>query len=417
MKFPLYIAIRYLFSKKTINAINLISIISIIGVSIGTAALIIILSVFNGFDNLLKQLYSSFDPDIKIVAENTKFFIPNNELITYLNQSAFIDNYSLTLEENAMIEYDGKQVIASIKGVDNNYNKVTGIDTMLLNNYSFSLYLDSTPCAIVGRNIAYNLRLNNDDFRAITIYVPSRTKNITSNIYDFNQNVNSIKVYYSAIFSTQQEYDNKYIIIPISTTRKLLEYDTELSSIEIKLKNINNSKAVVSELKDKFNNLDIKILDRNLQHEYVYKVMQSEKWAIFMILVFIIIIASFNIIGSLTMLIIEKKTDIFILKSLGANNNTIRNIFFCEGIIISLLGTIIGLIFGSLICLIQIKFGIIKLGESGSFIIDNYPVAIQFADFLYVFISVMLVGIFAAWYPIKYIMKKYIKTSDITQLS
>jgi ABC-type lipoprotein release transport system permease subunit len=407
LNFSFYIAKRYLISKKSRNAINFISLISVFGVATGTAALIIILSVFNGFDDLLKKLYNSFDPDIKIVSVEGKTFDPDDKFLKILKSSDFIEDYSFCLEENAMLEYGEKQIIATIKGVDRHYQKVTGIDTMIVAG-SYMLKNDLVSCAIAGQGIAFNLGLTIDFAFPLKIYIPGRTKEFKGNFQDATDNINQCLVYTAGIFEIQQEYDTKYVILPLKEVQTLLEYENEISSAELKLKNGVNIKEAVSKLGeslgDKFD-----VLDRNKQHEYAYKIMQSEKWAIFLILVFILLIASFNVIGSLTMLIIEKKSDIQILKSLGADYKTIRNIFFLEGLFISASGALLGLLIGIVVCFAQIKFGLVKLGTDGSFIIENYPVLINAADFVYVFITVMIIGTFAAWYPVRYITKKFAK--------
>ncbi len=405
MKFPFYIAKRYLVSKKSRNAINVISFISILGVATGTAALIIILSVFNGFDDLLKKLYNSFDPDIKISAAKGKTFEPDENIINALNTADFIEIYSLCLEENAMLEYGQKQVVATIKGVDENYKTVTGLDSMIIKG-NYELFYNNIPLAIAGQGIAYNLELDTDLVEPLKVYIPSRSAEFRGNFQDATGSINEALVYTSGIFTIQQEYDTKYLIIPLSTARELLEYENNVSTIEIKLKKGANIENAVSYLQSNLGE-SFEIKDRNKQHEYAYKVMQTEKWFIFMILVFILLIASFNVIGSLTMLIIDKKQDIQILKSLGADNKTIRNIFFLEGLFISFLGAIVGLIIGGLICWLQIEFGLVKLGNSGAFIIENYPVLIKLSDFFSVMITVLLIGILASWYPVRYITKKF----------
>ncbi len=375
------------------------------GVATGTAALIIILSVFNGFDDLLKKLYNSFDPDIKIVAAEGKTFVPDQDFLANLKTADFIKMYSLCLEENAMLEYGDKQIIATIKGVDSNYRLVTGLDTMIVSG-NYTLYEGSVPMGIAGQGIAYNLELTTDIVEPVSIYVPSRSADLKGNFQDATESINQALVYTSGIFTIQQEYDTKYFIIPLAEARKLLEYEDNVSSVEIKLKKGTNTKEAVSFLENSLGS-GFKIQDRNKQHEYAYKIMQSEKWAIFMILVFILLIASFNVIGSLTMLIIDKKHDIQILKSLGASNKTIRNIFFFEGVFISFLGAVAGLVIGGVICWLQIRYGLVKLGNGGSFIIENYPVLIKWTDFLYVIGTVMIIGVFAAWYPVRYITKKF----------
>jgi lipoprotein-releasing system permease protein len=320
----------------------------------------------------------------------------------------------LCIEENAMLEYGEKQIIATIKGVDDNYQSVTGLDTMIVNG-NFQLYekvilpddiQQKIPLGIAGQGIAYNLELSTDFTQAVNIYIPSRTGQFRGNFQDASDNINRAIVYTSGIFMIQQEYDTKYYIIPLATAQELLEYENQVSSVEIKLKKDIKSKDAVSELSNLLGN-QFEIQDRNKQHEYAYKIMQTEKWAIFMILVFILLIASFNVIGSLTMLIIDKKHDIQILKSLGAGNKTIRSIFFLEGIFISFLGAVAGLFVGGLISWLQMEFGLVKLGNEGSFIIDSYPVLINWTDFLYVIFTVMIIGTFAAWYPVRYITRKF----------
>ncbi len=405
MNFSFFIAKRYLFSKKSHNAINIISFISIIGVSVGAAALIIILSVFNGFDYLLKKLYNSFDPDIKVTSVKSKNFSIDQNTIKSLNQTGFIEYYSLSLEENAMIEYNQKQVVATIKGVDENYTRVTGIDSMLVRG-EFLLKNENIFYSVCGQGIAYNLGLDVQTASPVSIYVPSRKAELRGNILDATDAINKAMVYNAGIFSIQQEYDTKYFLIDINLARRLLEYENEVSAIEIKLKKGTKNSIALSELKKIFGP-DFKIFDRNMQHEYAYKIMKSEKWAIFMILVFILLIASFNVIGSLTMLIVEKKEDINIFRSLGTDVKTIRNIFFYEGLLISIAGAIMGLIFGLLICWLQMEFGLVKLGNEGSFIIENYPVLVKSVDVFYVFITVIIIGLFAAWFPVRYITRKY----------
>jgi lipoprotein-releasing system permease protein len=408
LNFPFYIARRYLISKKSRNAINIISFISVLGVATGTAALIIILSVFNGFDDLLQKLYNSFDPDIKIISSSGKTFDPDEKFVKNLKTCDFVDEYSFCLEENAMLQYGEKQIIATIKGVDDKYEKVTGLDTMIVQG-DYKLKEQNVPCGIAGQGIAYNLELTVDFAYPVSVFIPGRTKEFSGNYSDAADNINQSLIYTAGIFSIQQEYDTKYFIMPLEEVRKLLEYETEISSAEIKLNKGVEVKEAVEQLESLLGEA-FEVQDRNKQHEYAYKIMQSEKWAIFMILVFILLIASFNVIGSLTMLIIEKKNDIQILKSLGADNRTIRNIFFLEGLFISASGAITGLILGTAVCFAQIQFGLVKLGTGGSFIIENYPVLMKSTDFIYVFITVMIIGTFAAWYPVRYITKKFAKS-------
>ena len=406
MAFPFYIASRYLVSKKSRNAINIISIISIAGVAVGTAALIIVLSVFNGFEDLLTRLNNSFDPDIKILPATGKTFVPDADFESALQTCDFVSSVSYTMEENALLQYGDKQLIATIKGVDENYFKTTGLDSMIIRGESL-LHNSSVPCAIMGAGVAYSMGVICDYLEPLTISVPSRTAEIKGNFSDAASDLlNNESLYPSGIFAIQQEYDTRYVVMPIDVVRSLLEFDDEVGAAEIKLKPKTSGEEAAKQLSAKLGD-KFKILGRNMQHEYSYKIMQSEKWAIFMILIFILLIASFNIIASITMLIIDKRNDISILRSMGADDSAIRRIFFIEGLGISLVGAIIGLFVGGIICWLQMTYGFVKLGGgSGSFIIDAYPVAIHIIDILWSFAAVMLIGLFAAWIPVRFVTRK-----------
>ena len=406
MSFPFYIASRYLVSKKSRNAINIISIISIAGVAVGTAALIIVLSVFNGFEDLLMRLNNSFDPDIKVLPATGKTFVPDSNFESALHGCDLVSSVSYTLEENALLQYNDKQVIATVKGVDDNFFETTGLDSMVVRGDAL-LYNGKASCAIMGAGIAYSMGVLCDYIEPLAVSVPSRTAEIKGNFSDAASDLlNSISLYPAGIFAIQQEYDARYVVMPIDEVRRLLEFDREVGAAEIKLKPKTSSDEAVKQLSVKLGD-KFKILDRNMQHEYSYKIMQSEKWAIFMILIFILLIASFNIIASITMLIIDKRNDISILRSMGADDSAIRRIFFVEGLGISLVGAVVGLFVGGLICWLQMTYGFVKLGGgSGSFIIDAYPVAIHVVDVLWSFAAVMLIGLFAAWIPVRFVTRK-----------
>lgn len=406
MNFAIYIARRYLISKKSRNAINIISLISVLGVATGTAALVIILSVFNGFEDLIKRLNNSFDPDIKIEAVYGKTFKADSSLIKKIELIDFVEAYSFCLEESAMLQYDDNQMIATIKGVDDNFINVSGLDTMIVSG-EFIMEFYGATTAVIGRGISYNLQVHPDFSAPISIYVPSRTRQIRGNFSDAADNLNRIHVYAGGIFAIQQEYDSKYVLLPIDAARDLLEYDNDVSSLELKLKPGTSSSSAVKQIESVLGE-DFSVKDRNRQHEYAYKIMKAEKWTIFMILIFILLIASFNVIGSLTMLIIDKKADIIILKSMGADNSLIRKIFFYQGVFICLAGAIAGVATGALVSWTQMKYGIVSLGTTGSFIIDAYPVFVKPMDILYIFVSVMIIGVLAAWYPVRYITKRFV---------
>lgn len=377
--------------------------ISIVGVTVGTAALIIVLSAFNGLDSLLKSMNDSFDPDLKVMPASGKVFSLDDPNINKLRNLESIFDIAQTLEENALLKYDDQQFIATVKGVSDNFTNVSGIDSMLTVG-DFILKHKNQPYAIVGQGVAYYLSLNLNYIDPIVIFVPKRDAKISMNPEQaFNRNY----IFPSAIFGIQQEYDTKYILVPLDYARELFDYSNQLSALEIKLnKNVNVEKAQ-KEIQEILGS-DYQVKNRYQLHESFYKIMKSEKFYIFLILTFILIVASFNIIGSLTMLIIDKKEDISTFRSLGANLKTIRNIFLTEGWLITIVGAVLGLVFGFFICWLQIRFKLIKLGSSGSFIVDSYPVKIIWTDFLMIFLTVVSIGYFAAWYPVRYITKRFV---------
>jgi lipoprotein-releasing system permease protein len=401
---PFYIAKRYLVSKKTQNAIHIISGISVLGVAVGTMALIVILSVFNGFDELIKSLYSTFDPEIKITLSEGKTFSPDTPEFSEVRNLQNVLYFSEVLEENVLLRYGERQYIATMKGVDEEFENITGIDTMLVEG-EFVLNDKNRPYAVIGQGVAYFLGVGLTFLNPINIYSIKRTGNVSMNP---EQAINRKFIFPSGIFSIEQEHNSRYIIVPITFARELLGYQDEVSAIELKLQPGANEELLQDEIAEILGNQFL-VQNRNEQNALFYRIMKSEKWAIFFILSFILIIASFNIIGSLTMLILDKKDDIRTLRNLGASDTLIRRIFLMEGWMISILGAICGLLIGSLISWLQSRFGLIKLSGSGSFIIDAYPVVYKVQDVLKVFFTVLLIGFIAAWYPVKYISRKFLK--------
>ncbi len=399
----LYIAKRYLFAKKSRNAINIISGISAAGVTVGTMVLIIVLSVFNGLENMVNSLFSTFDPDLEIRISKGKVFSPGGEQLNALKNINGIADYSLVLEENSLLRYDKRQYIATVKGVEENYAGITGLDSVMWDG-EFILRAESgRPYAVVGLGVANNLGIGLNFLSPLIIYVPERLGKVTNPANAFIREY----IYPSGIFSIEQEYDSKYIYIPIDIMRKLLAYTDEVSSIEVKFTEGAKAANVQPLVEDLFGK-DFTVKNKYQQQEIFYKVMKSERLAIFFILTFILVIASFNIIGSLTMLIIEKKRDIGILRNLGATNGLIKKIFIFEGWLISVIGVVAGLLLGLLICWLQQEFGLVKL-QGETLIMDAYPVTMKIADFLAVFATVLLIGYLAAWYPAHYMSIKYLK--------
>lgn len=403
MKLSFYIAKRYLFAKKSRNAINIISAVSVAGVAVGTMALIIVLSVFNGLETLVSGIFNTFDPDIKITAAEGKTFIADTSHLKLLANVEGLSCYSFTIEENALLKYGERQFIATIKGVDQNYAMVSNIDSSMFEG-DFILRSDKgRPYAIPGIGVAKYLGLRVNFITPLFIFVPRRTGSTNINAENaFNRQF----IFPSGIFEVEKEYDSKYVYLPIEFARELTEIEDGVSSIEIKFTKKADPKIVQKNVTKIFGKGFI-VQNRYEQQELFYKVMRSERLAIFFILTLILIIASFNIIGSLTMLIIEKKRDIEILKSLGAENNLIRKIFIFEGWLISIIGAFTGIILGFAICWIQQTYGLVKL-QSETLVMDSYPVVMKIKDFIIVPGTVLLIGYWAAWYPVRFLTKKFL---------
>jgi lipoprotein-releasing system permease protein len=407
MKLSLYIARRYLFAKKSRNAINVISAISVAGVTVGTMALITILSVFNGLEEMVKGIFSTSDPEIKISPVTGKVFTPDTLTMDRLAAIEGVEVYAETLEENALLRYDEQQYIATVKGVSLNYTDVTDLDTAMWDG-DFRLQDENgRPYAVAGLGVANYLGMRLNFISPLAIYIPDRKARISANPgSEFTRKY----IYLSGIFAVEQEFDSKYVFLPLEFTRELLGYTTEISSIEVRMKPGADQRRTQNAIGELMGNKFL-VQNRYEQQEMFYKVMKAERLAIYVILTFILIIASFNIIGSLTMLIIEKERDINILKSLGADNRLIKRIFIYEGWMISVIGTVLGLTLGFLICAAQQHFGIVKLaGES--LLIDAYPVRMQLIDFIAVAATVAAIGYGAAWYPVHYLSRKYLRENN-----
>jgi lipoprotein-releasing system permease protein len=407
VKLSLYIAKRYLFAKKSRNAINIISAVSVAGVTVGTMALITILSVFNGLETLVSSIFNTFDPDLKITPAEGKTFIADTSRLKLLANVDGVACYSLTIEENALLKYGERQVIATIKGVDDNYINVTNIESSMWEGEFSLLSENGRSWAVPGIGIAQYLGVRINFIYPLFIYVPRKTGSSNLNPEDaFNRRF----IYPSGIFQIEQEYDSKYIFIPINFARELIENDDGVSTVEIKFTIDADISSVQKNVK-KIYGKGFVVQNRFEQQEIFYKVMRSERLAIFFILTLILIIASFNIVGSLTMLIIEKERDIEILRSLGADNNLIRKIFLFEGWLISIIGATGGIILGFFICWLQQTYGILKL-QSDTLIIDSYPVVMNLKDFIIVPSTVLLIGYWAAWYPVRFLTKKYLSKNE-----
>ena len=367
-------------------------------------ALIIVLSVFNGFDNLIKSVFSSFDPDLLITINEGKVFEPTAPELEKIKTLLFVEMVCPTLEENVLLEYEKRMAPAVIKGVPQEFTQMSGVDTMMYEG-QFVLNDGTHNFAVIGSGIAYYLSVGITFLSPIEIYVPKRSGKVILNPANaFNKDY----IFPSGVFSIQQEIDSKYILAPIDFARQLLEYPTEVTALEIKLK----PGSELDQAQETITNLvgtTYSVKNRYQQHEVLYQVMKSEKFIIYLILTFILIIASFNIIGSLAMLIIDKKNDIMTLRSLGLEKERLQKIFLFEGWMISLGGAFIGLVLGAIVCWIQQQFGLLKLSNMGTFLIDDYPIQMQAADFILVLVTVVTIGLLASWYPVKYFTKRYLQ--------
>lgn len=400
MNFPFYIARRYLFSKKSHNIINIISAISVAGVAIGSMALIIVLSVFNGFQDLVVSLFNTFNPDLRITVAAGKTFIPDSLTEQRIRELPGVISLSEVIEENALMKYKEKQYIVTLKGVPDDYGRKSRLDTMVTEG-RFLLRSPAGEFTVLGYGVGYYLdaRLN-DYMTPISVYAPSREAS-PGMLQSFRQEV----IFPSGFFSIQQDYDVKYALVPIGFTRRLFDYPREVTSLEVRTTPGADTKVITKQVQSLMGK-NFVVKDRFRQQEMIYKIMKSEKWAIYLILSFILLIATVNVIGSLSMLILDKSKDIAVLRSMGAGERTVRRIFLTEGLMISSAGALAGMILGAIVCWIQLRFGVIKLGSADStFVIDAYPVAMQAIDFVLVFVTVMVISFFAAWYPVRNIRK------------
>ena len=403
MNLSAFVARRYLFSKKSHNIINVISAISLVGVAVCTMALVIVLSVFNGFDSLIKSMFSNFDPDIKITPAQGKVLEPQSDKIKSVLQLSCIDVSCETLEENVLLEYDKHMNPGIIKGVPEQYRQLTGIDTLVING-TFTLNDPHRPMAVVGSGLAYYLSVNVNFVSPIFIYVPKRNGRISMNP---ERAFSKSYIYPSGVFAVQQEIDTRYMLVPLDFARKVLEYSTQASAIEIKLKPGNDADKIRAEMAQMLGP-EYVVRTQYQQHELLYKVMKSEKFAIYLILTFILLIGSFNMIGSLAMLIIDKKDDIKTLSHIGLSKQGIRRIFASEGRLISIGGALAGLLLGFVVCWLQQTYGFLKLDSMGSFVISDYPVKMMWTDFVLVLVTVVGIGLLASWYPIRLFTKRYL---------
>ena len=361
------------------------------GVSVGTAALVIVLSVFNGFENLVLSLYNSFDPPIKITSSEGKVFNPE-EVKNFLDKKNII--YSQVLEEKVLLKYKNKEYIATLKGVDDNFKNINSLDSMIVSGRYFN-ESKSANSAIIGQGVAYYLSMNiGDMLNPLQVFLPNREKR---HLLNPETAFTQLRLNPVGMFAIQADFDAKYVITSLDFMQKIASRDMEVSAIEV-LCNSSEMKELQSELIDFFGS-QYNIQNRHQQHAFLYKMLNSEKLAVFLILTFILIIASFNMVGSLSMLIIDKKQDVKTLSIIGASKKSIQRIFLYEGFLNTFFGALIGIVFGLSLCFLQLKFGFLRMGD-GSFVVNYYPVEIDFIDIAIILITVLSIGILASAIPV-----------------
>ncbi len=408
MNFPFYIARRYLFSKKSHNAINVISAISVCGVALATLALICTLSVFNGFQDLVASFFTAFDPELKVTAVRGKVFDGQDPRVLALKQMPEVEVYSESLEDNAMVQYQGRQAMAVIKGVEDNFDRLTPIDSILFGRGDLMLHDEVADYAIPGIQLLSSLGSGIRFLDPLEVYAPKRGAKV--NVANPSTAFVSGNLFSSGVvFAVNQEkYDASYILTSLAFARRLFQYDTEVSAVNLRLNPDADIDAVKKEVQERLG-ADFRVQDRYEQQADTYRIMRVEKLISYLFLTFILVIACFNVIGSLSMLIIDKREDVVTLRNLGASDSQIVRIFLFEGRMISFFGAFVGVALGLFLCWLQQAFGLIRLGNSGSFVVDAYPVSVEAMDVLVVFVTVLLVGFLSVWYPVRYLSKRLLK--------
>lgn len=404
---PFFVARRYLFSRKRISAINLVSAISVVGVAFGTAALLCTLSVFNGFHDLIGSLYTAFDPEVKIVAAKGKSFAADDPALEAVRRLPEVEAASASYTDNALILFRGNPQVITLKGVDDHFERVTGIRSILYpENGTYQLESAGLSYGIPGIGLAS--MMGSVDYGSIQICAPTRGERI--NLANPAASFNAEDLYSSGVcFAvSQKQYDEAYMIAPLAFAQRLFEHEGTLTSLELKLKPSADSEQALRRIRQTLGS-GFKALNRAEQQEDTFNVMNIEKTMAYFFLTFILLVACFNIVGTVSMLMIDKRADVVTLRSLGADEGLIFRIFLCEGSMISFLGAVAGTLLGLLICYLQQTFGLLSLGgSSGNFIIDAYPVSIHPSDVVIVFFTVLIVGFLAVLYPVKYLTRRFL---------
>jgi len=392
----LLFAWRYFRAPKSTNAINIIAWVSMTAIVVGTASLIVVLSVFNGFEDLVKSLYSTFYTDLKILPASGKTLTLSREQIEKLKSTAGIRSYSLVAEDKALLQNGEVQALVYMKGVDENYTKVTSVAEHLVSG-KYNLGSPEQPAMVLGAVVESSLNLRSDrDILPVTAYMFGKGSNI--NTADPLQSLSSANVAAAGAFLIQQDFDNKYVLTNLPFVQQMLKWQSnEYSGVEIALYKPSETKKIKKGLQQLFGSNYI-VMDRYEQNKSLYSVMTVERWVIYAILTLILAVAAFNMIGALTMLVLEKQKDIQVLKAIGANNNVIQKIFLSEGLMLAIMGACVGILLAVLLCWLQLQFHLIPL-QGGTFVVSYYPVKMQWQDFVLVMLTVVIVAFTAAWFP------------------
>ena len=400
MNFALYIARRYMLSKNSRNVVNIISWVALLGVVVGTTALVVVISIFNGFEDLIQSFYSYFDPEIKITLAEGKQFDPETSAFETIKNDPSVIHFCQVVEEIAHVKFEDRQYIARIKGVEDEFLDMSRLDQVM---YDGDLMLNdgNFDYAVIGRGVAYHLGIAVNFVRPMHISVPKKGRGTAAMLNPFKQK----HIHLAGIYAVdQQEVDDQFIIVPIDFARNLLSINKNVTSLELQLAQGTNIKRFQKKIQKTLGDQYI-VQNRNQQHEDYYRVAKSERFFIFLTLSFIVIIASFNLASSIAMLLLDKKKDINILMSMGLNRQRVAKIFLYEGWLISTIGAIIGLTLGVAICFGQIHFGWLKF--PGSFAVENYPVALRLTSLIIITVTVLTIGAFASWLPVKFLPKKF----------
>lgn len=405
MNFSFYIARRYLFSKKSHNAVNIISCISVCGVALATMAMVCTLSVFNGFQDLVSTFFTAFDPELKVMPAVGKVFDGQDPRVLSIRQMPEIEVCSESLEDNAMVQYQGRQVMAVIRGVEDNFDSLTPIDSILFGRGELILHDEVANYAIPGIQLLSALGTGIRFLDPLEVYAPKRGAKV--NIANPSTAFTTGNLFSSGLTFVvgQEKYDNAYILTSLDFARQLFRYTTEISALNLKLK-AGEDVETVKRILEKRLGKEFVVQDRYEQQEDTFRIMKIEKLVSYLFLIFILLIACFNIVGPLSMLIIDKRNDVMSLRNMGANDRQITRIFLLEGYMISCFGAVSGVVLGILLCFLQQQFGLISLGSSGSFVVEAYPVSVHAGDVILILLTVLAIGFASIWYPTRFLSKR-----------